>query len=240
MDKEELQKLVYSSTSLTDIIRKQGKAVSGTSIKLLKQSLDAYNIDYHFLTEKSAKKLIPIDEILVENSIYQSSKLLKRLIKEGLKKNKCENPKCPCKDGYWLNTPITYQLHHINGNHYDNRLENLQVLCPNCHSQTNNWGNKCIKIKKYCKDCGTEISSRATYCKKCAPKHNIQSKVTNKPNREELEKLILNNSFVKIGQMYGVSDNSIRKWCVKYGLPSTKRDLKEYCINKAHQFSDRT
>ena len=57
MNKEELQNLVNTSSSISDIIRRQGKAVSGTSIKLLKQEFDLYQIDYHFLPEKSSKKL---------------------------------------------------------------------------------------------------------------------------------------------------------------------------------------
>ena len=240
MNKEELQNLVKTSSSLSDIIRRQGKAVSGTSMKLLKQELDLHQIDYHFMPDKSSKKLIPLEDILVNGSNYQSSKLLQRLISEGLKKNECENPKCPCKNGYWLNNPITYQLHHINGNHYDNRLENLQILCPNCHSQTDNWGSKHEKTKNYCRDCGIEINVRSTYCRKCAPKHYAQDRIKNKPSKEELEKLILTTSFIKIGQKYGVSDNAVRKWCMRYGLPSTKRDLKEFCLDKAHQFSGRT
>ena len=52
-----------------------------------------------------------------------------------LKEKKCEI--CGCTD--WLGKPITLQLHHKNGNPYDDRLENLQILCPNCHSQTHNF-----------------------------------------------------------------------------------------------------
>lgn len=42
----------------------------------------------------------------------------------------------------WLGAPIPLQVHHINGNTTDNRLENLQYLCPNCHSQTDNFCGK--------------------------------------------------------------------------------------------------
>ena len=59
-------------------------------------------------------------------------------------------------------------------------------------------------------------------------------------NKEELEKLILTTSFIKIGQKYGVSDNAVRKWCMRYGLPSTKRDLKKFYSDKIHQFKNIT
>ena len=42
----------------------------------------------------------------------------------------------------WNGKPLTLQLHHINGNNRDNRLENLTFLCPNCHSQTDNFSGK--------------------------------------------------------------------------------------------------
>lgn len=53
-----------------------------------------------------------------------------------------------------------------------------------------------------------------------------QRKVKNRPSKEELKTLIKEKSMVKIGKMYGVSDNSVRKWCKKYNLPYTKKDIK--------------
>ncbi len=80
---------------------------------------------------KSIKKK-DISEILIENSKWSSSSIRQRLIKEGLKEKKCEG----CGATTWLGVDIPLELHHINGNHYDNRFENLLVLCPNCHSLT--------------------------------------------------------------------------------------------------------
>lgn len=225
MNKTKLQKIVDNSTSFSDVLKQLGKSNSGTAVKLLKQTLEDLGIKYHFLYECNIKPQKSLLEILTVNSSYQSSRLLKRLLKEGLKKNECENSNCPCKNGQWLGKSITYQLHHINGNHSDNRLENLQVLCPNCHTQTETWGNKKAQ-KNYCLDCGAPISKKSTYCKHCSPKHQNNRSIKNHPSKEQLLELIQNNSFVKIGKLFGVSATTIRKWCKKYGLPYTKKDLK--------------
>ena len=75
-----------------------------------------------------------------------SHKLKQKLLKENLIENKC----AICGINEWLGQPIVLQLHHINGDNTDNRIENLQLLCPNCHSQTDNYcgnANKNVPIK---------------------------------------------------------------------------------------------
>ncbi|TMK71331.1 MAG: HNH endonuclease, partial [Actinobacteria bacterium] len=64
--------------------------------------------------------------------------LKNRLLKAGLKKNRCER----CGISEWLGRPLNMQLHHINGDGKDNRLGNLELLCGNCHSQTPNYGGR--------------------------------------------------------------------------------------------------
>ena len=61
-----------------------------------------------------------------------------RLLAAGLKRNRCEE----CGISRWRERPLSLCLHHVNGERHDNRLENLVLLCPNCHSQTPNFGSK--------------------------------------------------------------------------------------------------
>ena len=61
-----------------------------------------------------------------------------RLFAEGLKENRCER----CGITEWRGSPLAMALHHSNGDGLDNRLENLQLLCPNCHSQTENFAGR--------------------------------------------------------------------------------------------------
>lgn len=69
-------------------------------------------------------------EEYAKGTCVQSNKLKNKLIKEGLKEDKCEM----CGISMWLGVKIVLELHHKNGDHYDNDLDNLQILCPNCHA----------------------------------------------------------------------------------------------------------
>ena len=69
---------------------------------------------------------------------YSTGKLKKRLIKEGIKKNICEN----CSIDIWDGKNLVMHLDHIDGNRYNHSLDNLRMLCPNCHSQTDTYCGK--------------------------------------------------------------------------------------------------
>lgn len=77
----------------------------------------------------------PIEEYL-QSSVANSKKRI-RLIEEGIKENKCE----VCGRSEWMGKPIPLELHHKDFDHYNNSLENLQILCSNCHMQAHNYNN---------------------------------------------------------------------------------------------------
>ena len=86
---------------------------------------------------------VALSDILSGNvQHYHSSHLRRRLILEGVKEEKCE---C-CGQSTWMGNLLPLTLHHIDGNHSNNKLQNLQILCYNCHAMTENFGSKNKKV----------------------------------------------------------------------------------------------
>ena len=134
---EQLIDAIPKCKSFTEVAFYLNKSKSTNS--LLKKRAIELNLDFnHF--KISGYNPAPIEELLTnERKIsYSSHGLKKRLIAEGLKQHKCE---C-CSITEWNGKPAPIELDHINGNHYDNRLENLRILCPNCHAQTDTYRGK--------------------------------------------------------------------------------------------------
>lgn len=87
---------------------------------------------------KKTNKYIPLVEYLQTSADIQSNKVRIKLIKEKYKEPCCER----CGLDVWMDAPIPLELHHKDGNHYNNTLENFQLLCPNCHAQTESYRGK--------------------------------------------------------------------------------------------------
>lgn len=312
--KDELQKLLDESNSYADLLRKLEMSEHGANRTTLKKVIDEYNLDLTQISRnremeqlgnlKRIWKTIPLENILKKDTSYTSAMLLKRLFVEGYKEKKCER----CGIVNWMGEEITFHLHHKDGKHNNNELENLQVLCPNCHSQTENYAGKGVKkipkltkeqekkkaqygisedgqrfydgygnYKKLCPICKTNFMHKdASMCRQCYDKQRKVPKISKEelfeimetnsyysaakilgvkedtishwhkyylneerkngnlkinsdkaPIRNVLKQKIRTLSFVQIGKEYGVSDNTIRKWCDVYGLPKSAKIIKQ-------------
>lgn len=93
---------------------------------------------------KSYRK--PATLYLKKDTIVNSHDLKIKIIRDGILKHECSICTLP---PLWCDKPLMMQLHHINGDNTDNRIENIQLLCPNCHAQTATYGGKNHKIRKF-------------------------------------------------------------------------------------------
>jgi hypothetical protein len=133
----EFREAVKSSVSISEVLRKLGLKKTGSQYTHFRRLAVRLGVDHsHFTGQAHRKgKLCPqksLDEILIRDSDYDRGNLKKRLLASGLFENECS--RCGLKD--WMGEPLTMHLDHINGDCINNRIENLRMLCPNCHAQT--------------------------------------------------------------------------------------------------------
>lgn len=143
LDDDKVRRAWVGAKSMTDIIRNLNQPLGSASYLNVKRAAERLGLSIP--TEKRvnttaavARIRRPLEEILVERSTYTNRQALKkRLISVGIKEDICES----CGLGAeWNNKPLTLQLDHINGVGDDNRITNLAILCPNCHTQTPTFG----------------------------------------------------------------------------------------------------
>lgn len=233
----EFKNIVMNANSYSDIANYFNYSKNSSIYNMIKERMNFEKIPLSIIEEAQKKQRLkqinnlilfnetPLEDILVENSSYTNTKCLKeKLLKKKLLTNNCYE----CGIGSeWNGKPLSLQLDHKNGINNDNRLENLRLLCPNCHSQTPTFCGRHRKVITKCTDCGIKINKKSTRCIPCSSKiiNKINAKVQNRPSRTELIELILTKPFLQIGSDYGVSDNAIRKWCKTEELPYRKRDI---------------
>ena len=185
ISKEEAEKIVKECYSIADFCRKVGWQPRGDNYKIFHKYVKQYNLDIsHFTGNKTnLNNLLNVgiskEEFFKKDKLIKACDIKKKIFKEGLKENKCEI----CGLTEWLNNPIKLQIHHIDGDHMNNEIENIQLLCPNCHSQTENFAgrknkkNKCTHTHKrqrkhICSICGKALHRppKTGMCAECLRK----------------------------------------------------------------------
>lgn len=186
-DEDKFKKIVAESKTYGEICRKIGLPKSDMSIykseidrKIKKLDLEVSHINFSSRTD--------LKKLLIEEGNIVDKRFKYHLYENNLKEEKCE--KCG-KPPEWFGEPLVLQLDHINGICTDNRLENLRILCPDCHSQT------------------------ITYCRG----QRVKDKSWEKPSKEELIKYIKElKTPKKLITKFKICYETLRNWIKTYNL----------------------
>lgn len=139
---ETLRQVVRESLSIAQALRKLGLRPAGGNYAVLKRKVSLLGIDTsHFRGKGHLRgsthgwaRRTPLSELLVARCLsgVTTTKLKARLLTQGLLQRRCHR----CGLTQWQGMPVPLELEHVNGDRVDNRIENLVLLCPNCHAMT--------------------------------------------------------------------------------------------------------
>ena len=144
--KNELEKAVSKSESYSAVLRFFGRSLGGSAVSNIRNRIEEFEIDTthfykskdylaHSCNKKYAKDILIFDKYAKHR---RKGNILTRCLLEIGVKYVCI---CGISD-IWKGTKITLHVDHKDGNWRNNTPENLRFMCPNCHSQTNNFGHK--------------------------------------------------------------------------------------------------
>lgn len=193
----------------------QGYYSRWVSKRVLELGLDISHWDGGKGFRRQPRKSLPLEELLVFGRPTESSDLKSRLIREKRMVDICGV--CGLLP-IWNGKPLTLHLDHIDGNHNNNLIGNLRILCPHCHQQTPTFGSK--NRKKPPKQCGCGAMIRRP-SEKCGVCTRIQMRGTRTkiqwPELETLVEMLKSDSVESVGRKLGVTGNRVKKHLQKRG-----------------------
>jgi len=230
---DQLYEAVKASKTIREALASLGVVPAGGNystfrFRVAKLKIDTSHFEYRSKPENATvKPSRPLADYLSNTIRISSHALRKRLIKDGVFARECSR----CKNTHWVDGLIPLELDHIDGNHENNQLANLRLLCPNCHALTPNYRGRNInrvKVSKkarkrllkqwefHCSECNKDLcgKTKTGLCRDCL----CQNRRLFKPTKLELENLIGKLPFTQIGKLFNVSDNAVRKRCRSFGI----------------------
>ena len=207
---------LQTNVTFSGVLRDLGLSRSPGNWRLVRARIATLGLSTSGLRGKAHGTTIPgnrrdLGELLVQNGPYIGSHSLKqRLLREGLLRKVCS----ACDLGpEWRGRPLGLELDHRNGECTDNRLENLRLLCPNCHSQmkkavgTNSGRYRAPDHR--CVDCTAKVFRGSERCNRC---RGLRARdKSDWPPAKELAERVARSSYSEIARELGVSDNGLRK-----------------------------
>ncbi len=209
---EMLRSIVESSNSFRQVQAKLG--ISRSNHNRIKALIESFDLDYsHFQSTGFQKH--PWQEVLVDG-VRRSAQQLRRALLESGREHKCSCGQGPT----WNNKPLTLQVEHIDGNNRNNKPENVEFLCPNCHSQTPTYGKPKIDRATKCLGCNKKIRpNKSQTCRNCfKPSPSEIVRPSKCPDALKLRKMVWETPATQLAVLFGVSDATIGKWCKKHKI----------------------
>lgn len=231
--KDALSAAVLRSLSYSETLRSLGLSFTGNNNSSLRKAIAEAGISTaHFRGAEVSSEALrrgrntrarPLFSILRFGTRYSSARLRERLWREELLPRVCLH----CGQGeVWNGQPLQLQLDHANGNSLDNRLSNLRILCPNCHSQTPTYAGKAATAEK-------DHTPAAVKQRTMSGTEKIAW-----PPKAKLAELVWTKPLIRLADDLGVSDNAIRKRCKKLQIalpakPYWQQKAKQMASNRA-------
>jgi hypothetical protein len=230
---EEVESAINNSSTIKEFLQNLGMKVNNGNYRLAGNIAKHYGLQLnkHDISDNGRLLMqvnkLPTEEFFVDGVSRNGISIRKRLINDLGYEDKCSIEECG-QGPIWLGLPITLQVDHIDGDRFNNKLDNLRILCPNCHTQTKTFSNgQRITTYNYC-ECGVRISKNAVHCQK----HVVQtvarvSKITYPPIPELVER-VSTIGYAATGLELNISGNAIKKHLTKHlgkenipkGMPS--------------------
>ncbi len=215
--KEQLTEAVKASNSIRQVARTLGVPTDGFVRQQITTLIKTYDLDIsHFGQTTYKTKRRDWREILVKGKV-QETKLLRRAMIEFGIEFKCRKCGLPPE---WQGEPLVLQIEHRDGDRTNNVPDNVEFLCPNCHTQTKTWGVPKVQsfknqhgefVKRLCIKCGKSIGQTATsQCKKCWSIEPWNKGKSKKP--ENFDELADTMTTQELARMIGVTESHVRKW----------------------------
>ena len=229
---EQFINAVKNSFSIASVLKNIGVRPTGGNYDVAKRNIKNLALDIsHFTgqghlrgkTHNWAKKTETKD-ILIDNynGGVSTHSLKKRLIKEGLLQKKCYH----CGIDEWLGQELSLELEHKNCNRNDNRIENLELLCPNCHSLTLTYRGKNTKINNDKIGSSSPLGVIVEYVKPIIPLRIITI------SNEELQEKLKTTSIINIARELDVNDKALRKYLAFHNITVISSKQKAMLMRK--------